>query len=317
MATKHYTKVKKEAPKSNWKQTLPSQAHLVTVTVTGQCSTNPNIEKHYKSSFRPKPKSSGKPALQGNRSCSPSQEQEASHGCHHNHAPIFPNKEKGKSHRSILNVISRYQFCFGFWLIKWCTVLFRKAAYDPNKRHWPLRKQKPAVLLRLYQCTPVLAVCNHTSRQNNQSHWQFIANHLGNGTTASQKGIFTVTSPSSQLDSINTQTSNSQYIHSSQIQIPNCTSSTCRQSSPSNLTCQKSQNWSPQEQCLVCTTRLNRFFLLLFQTIQKGLQYTKNSPSIRTLATLHSSHYTTLYKCLESYCKQQRHHSCQNHNLQI
>lgn len=173
--------------------------------------------------------------------------------------------------------------------------------------------------MRSYQRTPIKTVCNHTSRLYNQTHWQFIANHLCYRTTASQKGIFTVTCPSSLLNSINTLTSYSQNIHCSQIQIPNSTCSFCgrRQSGPCNLACQKSQNGSPQEQSLVCTTRQNGFFLLQFQTIQKGLQYTKGSPSIGSLTTLHCTHDATLYKCLECNCEQQRHYSRQNHNLQI
>ncbi len=132
MATKHYAKVKKEAPKSNRKLTLPPEAHQVTVTVTRQSSTNPNIEKGYKSGFRPKPEGSGKPVLLGNRSSSTSQEQEAGHGCHHNHTPIFPNKEKSKPHRSVLNVISRNQFRLRLWLIEWGPILLREAAYGPD-----------------------------------------------------------------------------------------------------------------------------------------------------------------------------------------
>jgi hypothetical protein len=154
----------------------------------------------------------------------------------------------------------------------------------------------------LHQCTPIQAVGDQASRQNNQPHRQFIANHLSYGTAASQKGIFTVTPPSSLLNSINTQTSNGQYIHCSQIQIPNCTGCTSGQSSPRNLTCQKGQNGSPLELSLICTTRQNGFFLLLFQTIQKGLQHTEHSPGIWPLATLHCTHYTALNKSLEGYC---------------
>lgn len=171
--------------------------------------------------------------------------------------------------------------------------------------------------MRRYQSTPILTVCNHTSRKDNQTHRQFITNHLSNRTTTPQKSIFTITPPSCLLNSINSQTSNSQNIHCSQIQIPNSTCSTCRQSCPPNLTSLKSQNRCPQKQRLVCTTRQNGFFQQQFQTIQERLLYSKKSPGIRTLTTLHSTHNTTLDECQKSNCKQQRHYSCLNHNLQI
>lgn len=140
---------------------------------------------------------------------------------------------------------------------------------------------------------------------------------MSNRTTTSKKSIFAVTRPSSLLNTIHSQTSNCLYIHCSQIQIPDCTSATGRQCCPTNLTCQKSQNRSPLEQRLISTTRQNRFFQKLFQTIHKRLLYTKKPPSIRPHTTLHCTHNSTLHKSLESNCKLQWHYSGQNHNQQI
>jgi hypothetical protein len=167
------------------------------------------------------------------------------------------------------------------------------------------------------QRTPIQTITNHANSQNHLSHRQFITNHLSHRTTTSQKGIFTITGPPCLQNSVHTKASNSQNIHSSLIQIPDSPCLTGRQSSPPKLTSLESQNRSPQEQAMICTARNHRFFQLQFQAVQEGLKHTKQSPSIRSLSSLHCTHNSTFYQSQESYSKLLRYHSRLNHHKLI
>lgn len=319
MTYKNNSCICKESSQSQRLQALPSEAHKLVKAETRESGSDPNVNKYNRSPFLPQPKPSRKPILKEDiqRCICTTQEQKPCYSSHHNHGPVFSNEKQSKSHRSIFYIISCNKLSLRLRLIKGGAIELCQTTYNPNKSQWPLGKQKLSFLLTLYQSTPVQTICNHTSSQNNQTHRQLITNHLSNGTTTSLKRIFTITCPTSQKNSIHSKTPNSQYIHCPLIQIPDSTSSTSRQSSPSNLTCQESKNRSPLKKRLVSTTRKNRFFLLQFQTIKKWLQYSKKSPSVRSLTTLHSSHHSTFNESQKSNSKQQRNHSCKNHNQQI
>jgi hypothetical protein len=150
--------------------------------------------------------------------------------------------------------------------------------------------------LRMDLSTPIKTVSKHTSSLYNQTYWQFITNYLSNRSATTLKSIFTISRPPSQQNSINTLTPYSKYIYSPQRKISYCTRTTCRKSSPNNLTCQKCQNRSPQKEWLICTTWQNWFFEQQFSPILKWLLYTKKSKNSRSLSSLHSCHYFTFNK---------------------
>jgi hypothetical protein len=136
--------------------------------------------------------------------------------------------------------------------------------------------------LTMNQGTQIETIGKHTSSLNNLSYRLFITNHLSYRTTAALESITTVSRPPCQLNSIDSQTSNSKNIHCTLRKVSHSASPACRKPSPSDLACLKSQNRSPIIQCLVCITWLNRFFQKLFCSILKRLLNTKKTYDIRT-----------------------------------
>ena len=317
MCTKYKDSICNKTSQCQRKQTFPSQRHQLSKFITRQCCSNPNIEKHNKGSFQRNPERKRQKRLKREQRKSSTKKKQRSNCSHKNHICVFCNEKQSKAHRSIFYIISCNLFSFSFRKIHRCTIQFCQTTNNPKNCQRPQGKKEESVFLCFNQCTPVLTICNHTSGKHNQPHRQFIANHLCNRTTTPQKGIFTISSPSCQQNSINSKTSNSKNIHCSQILITHCTRKTCWKRSPCNLTCLKSLNWCPLIQRLISTARLNRFFQQQFQSIHKRLQNPKKSPHIGSLSTLHRSHNSTLDLSLESNCKQQRHKGCSNHNQQI
>lgn len=317
MTNKYKDSVSNESTECQWLESFPRLSYKLGKFESRKCCTNPNIEKYNSCSFQAQPKGIWQKIQERNWSQPTTKEKQSCNTSHELHISVFSNKEQGKPHGSIFNVISSDLFSFSLRQIHRSTILLCQTTNNPENDHWPECPKEKTVFLRFNKSAPIQTVCNHTNSLDNKSHRLFITNHLSNRTTTPQKSIFTISSPSCQQNSINSQTSNSKNIHCSQIQITNSSRKTGRQSSPCNLACQKCQNRSPQVQRLVCTTRQNRFFQQQFCAIQKGLLHTEETPDIWSLSSLHCSHHSAFNQSQKSNSKQQRNQSRSNHNQSI
>lgn len=309
--------IKHEPCQCDWQKCFPSKQHELIVSIPRQCLTYPDKQKYNCGCLQGKPNAAGNPRQQTNWRSGSSKEKKASYGTHHNNLGILCNKEKLESHCLEFYVVSLNKFLFLFWQIKRGTISFSQSSYNPNKKQWPQWKQIPSIILCIYQTVPIQTILQYTYSKYYKTQWQLIANHLCNRTATSKKGIFTITCPSCQQNSINSKTTNLQNIHCTQIQITNSTCSTSRQCSPCCLTSQESQNRCPNKKRLVCITRQNRFFQKKLLTIQKWLKKSTKAPHIGPLTTLHLSHYSALNQSKKLYSKKQRHYGGQYLNQNI